>query len=377
MGASGEKRYTGHRVMTRTVLYIDTHDHPSCREKFAGVRHYARTQAWQVVRRIVSEHHPEIADLIARDRPVGCIVNATRLVSQARRLNVKGLPTVFLDTDAAQLPHAATVIMHDSRQTGVRAAGELLSLGLERFYYAPYPGRPFWCHAREAGFAARLKEDGRRATSLTDLRALCRMRNVGILAANDQIALALLPRLKSLGLRVPQDVALIAADDMDEARRQGITSIRIDFEQSGFMAADALAALLEGRPSASRKAFGDVCVQRRESTRHFARKLPRIPDAVAYIREKACTGCSAQEIVRFIGGSRRHAETLFRQATGHSILKEIQSVRLDAVFAYLANRNRPLAQLAEIVGFKTDRALRKAFHAATGMSPREWRERLR
>ena len=138
---------------------------------------------------------------------------------------------------------------------------------------------------------------------------------------------------------------------------------------------ESLAKLMENQPCDSRKTFGDVCIQYRESTRHFARTLPRIPEAVARIREQACSGLTAADVADFIGGARRTAEAHFRLATGHSILQEIQSVRLERVFALLSASDMSISDLTELCGYSTPQALRKAFRLHAGISMNDWRKR--
>ena len=201
------------------------------------------------------------------------------------------------------------------------------------------------------------------------------LRDAGVFAANDEMALRLLARLRARGLRVPEDVALISTDDTDAAAAAGLTSIRIDFEQGGYLAAKCLSESLGGRRPPHEVLFGDICIRPRPSTHHFARHLPRTPAAVALIRERATAGLTAREVVTFLGCSRRKAETAFRRATGRSILEEIQDTRLEFVRNRLSRGNLSIQSLTDFCGYRTPQALRKAFKRHTGMSMAEWRKR--
>ena len=197
----------------------------------------------------------------------------------------------------------------------------------------------------------------------------------GIMAANDETAEMLLRQLKACGCRIPTKVAIISADDSKIARANGITSIRIDFERGGYSAAEMLSNFInrEGRPQ--KKTFGDICVQHRNSTRHFSQMLPCIPDAIAFIRENACSGITVADVVNFLDAPRRTVEDHFRKSTGHSILQEIQSVRLERVFAMLTSTKKPIASIVDTCGYKTPQALRKAFRLHAGISMYDWRRR--
>ena len=120
--------------------------------------------------------------------------------------------------------------------------------------------------------------------------------------------------------------------------------------------------------------FGPLLAVRRESTRGFGRREPRITAAMDMIRAKSCDGLQASDVVKELGGSRRLSELRFREAIGHSILDEIISVRLDRVIQMLRDRKMPIQLIAERSGFRTGRALRKIFHQRMGMSLSEWRK---
>lgn len=201
--------------------------------------------------------------------------------------------------------------------------------------------------------------------------------SIGVFAANDDRARNFKSRLRKTGLRIPQDIALISADDTPFAHQNALSSIRIDFERGGYYAAEMLDARLNpGRAHRTHAVFGDLCVMRRESTRHFAHSLSGIPAAMALIRSRACEGLTVAEVLACIGGSRRTAEITFRTSTGHTIHEEITSLRLERIFSLLEDTSRPLGSFPDFCGFRTPQALRKAFRKRTGLSMLEWRNRL-
>jgi AraC-like DNA-binding protein len=375
-----------------TILYLDSHEHATCDEKFAGARRFANAVGWNIVRRKTTASPKRLLALLARVRPAGCIVNANRFLdalppaafdgrsapsARDRPAPVrKPVPVVYLDTDARLFDKSACVVAHDSVATGRLAADELLKLNFASYFFLPYRRPAFWSDLRERGFRARLAEAGADARVLTVAEARrTDFRNAGVFAANDEMALHLVARLKAHGLRIPEDVAVISADDTEEAASAGVTSIRIDFEQGGYLAARCLAEKLARRHPAADVRFGDICVRPRQSTRHFACHLPKIPAAVALIRERAAAGLTAREVVAFLGCSRRKAETAFRRATGRSILEEIQNTRLEFACDRLSRSAIAIQSLTDFCGYRTPQALRKAFKRRTGMSMADWRRR--
>ena len=66
-----------------------------------------------------------------------------------------------------------------------------------------------------------------------------------IFAASDVQAIGVLKACEALGVRVPEDVAVIGFDDVDLAEIVGLTTIRQPLRESGELAADLLVAAIE------------------------------------------------------------------------------------------------------------------------------------
>jgi LacI family transcriptional regulator len=93
----------------------------------------------------------------------------------------------------------------------------------------------------ELSSATATSEDGR-----CQALALLRLPEppTAIFAANDAFALGVLKAARELGLRVPQDVAIIGFDDADYAPYVGLTTISQSLEESGRLAVDLLLSVL-------------------------------------------------------------------------------------------------------------------------------------
>jgi PAS domain S-box-containing protein len=86
-----------------------------------------------------------------------------------------------------------------------------------------------------------------------------------IVGFNDLAALATLEEIKSLGLRVPGDLALAGFDDVEESRAvvPPVTTVRPPFYEAGLRAAETLIDLLEGKQVAERTLLSAKIVIRR------------------------------------------------------------------------------------------------------------------
>ena len=347
-------------------------------EKFNGVRRFASMMGWNAMRRKTTPGLRQISNMIKTTKPIGCIVNAVRFHDHIPPNVFKSIPVVYLDTNPDIFERRTHVVFHDSFHTGILAAKELLALRLKQFYYIPYKTPSFWCDHRWRGFSKTISTERFPVERLL-LRPTQRSFSIppssGVMTANDEMAEILLSQLKDAGCHIPRDVVVISADDSEIARLNGITSIRIDFEHGGYIAAEMLAAIIEGRPCPIKMKFGDVCIQHRNSTRHLSQTLPRIPEAIALIREKACSGLSAADVIRVLDAPRRTVEEHFRKSTGHSILQEIQSVRMECAFYLLSSTTRSISSIVDACGYRTPQAMRKAFRLHAGISMQEWQKR--
>lgn len=89
-----------------------------------------------------------------------------------------------------------------------------------------------------------------------------------VFAVSDVLAVAALRGAYRVGLRVPEDVAIVGFDDtfLSQICDPPLTTVRQRSSQMGSYACDALLALVEGRQLASRQILMDVDLLVREST---------------------------------------------------------------------------------------------------------------
>ena len=112
----------------------------------------------------------------------------------------------------------------------------------------------------------------------------------------------------------------------------------------------------------------------RASTRRVVSGSANVGMALELIRCKACEGIRVADVVSAMGISRRAAEMHFRLEVGRSIHEEIDEVRFAHVLANLRDSNKPISALADLCGFSSGSALRKAFGLRMGMPMRAWRK---
>ena len=288
-------------------------------------------------------------------------------------------------------------VVHDSDEVARCAMGELLSLNLKSYGYVGFRIRSPWSREREKAFLRETKAKGVEAavfhpckcgkvSTIADFYGplkewLARIRKpCGIFAANDEMGAHVLRTANELGIAVPDALSVIGIDN-DELTCENcippLASVSVDFEHSGWLAAQLLAKRMR-RPQAKPQlaVFGNSTVVVRPSLGRFAKRDAAVFRAIEFIRLHACETIRVEDVAREMGVGRRSGELRFKMTTGHTINDEILAVRLKKAKALLADVNVPLERIHAECGYRDGRSLRYLFKRGTGMGLRDWRAGL-
>ena len=365
----------GHKM--KTILLLAKIETPPFKAVRDSLLPLAKERGWAVHVFAVGTF-AKASKLVAAWNPDGCIVYCALPSSLSGDFAAWHRPIVTINA-----PHpirGAAAVAHDSRPTGSLAAKELLSLGLDNFaFFATVPGQP-WAETRYRRFAAEIERRGLhvlryRKGAIGDwLKSL--PRPCGLFAANDMDAERIVSEAFAHGISIPDDIALVGVDDdpqICEHAEVTISSIRPDFPRCAGLAVDAMSSAMEGGKCDGELIYGDIGVTHRASTRTIAGCPAQVSAMLEYIRLNALSGISAVDVLKRFPGSRRTAETRFRKTVGHSIVDEIQSVRLAAVKRLLADPRMKIGSIASYVGYDSENFLARVFKRNTGMTMGAWR----
>ena len=372
-------------------------DEQKHRRKLEGVRRFARTQGWHVVAVPPRESGPAaVRAILARHRPAGCIIDMSLPRRSLSPERFCGANAVWLDLPEPSACPGAEAVVCDNAAVA-KAAFRELSAGLPSCFAAvPSHGMQRWSAERIEAFRALCEGHGfdcrvfpgiavrrgrvaddlvrrrkRLAEWMSSLPAGC-----AVFAANDYSAQDVIAAAEAIGRGIPRELTLVGVDGwMDGGRDDSlsrVSSVQIDFELAGYLAAKRLSETSRG--GARPDAFGPLCVLRRKSTSGRGRRDPHVLAAVDVIRREACDGLTAAALAARMPGSRKHFERRFREAMGHSVLDEIMHVRIQAAKDLLSKPEPPIGAVADFCGFGSRIELRIAFRAHTGMSMRQWRQ---
>ncbi len=378
------------------VLYIGTPSGTKVEAghlaKSAGIARYAEARGWRVksvpwargMRRTVP-------DLIRGECATGCIVECSAALGAWLPPPLfAGTPVVWLDCREGVFGPGVPTVVCDQGAVVRQAFHELQSLRPAAFGVVSYRDARFWSKPRADAFLASAAAAGQPCfpfvhrihatpSDVARLRAWLSSlpRRTALFCVNDNLAADIVAAAAATGLSVPRDIMVLGVDNRDASvpdAALGISSVHVDFERAGYIAARTLDAVMHGLPVDQRNTiFGPYMTVRRRSTGGTRRAEPNILEAMRIIRAEACLGLRAEDVVRRTSGSRSLVDLRFREATGHSIFDEILHVRLEKACLLLAGSKTSIDAIASFCGFGSENSLLKVFRAHFGVSMRQWR----
>jgi LacI family transcriptional regulator len=198
----------------------------------------------------------------------------------------------------------------------------------------------------------------------------------GVMACNDERGLQVLDACRRCGVGVPEQVAVIGVDDDEHLCDLAIppmTSVDVNAEQIGYVAAELLDGMMEGKKAADTTLVAPRGVVTRRSTDVLASEDPVVNRAAAYIREHGGRGLQVPDVAAHVNMSRASLEPRMKRVLGRTIHQEIQRAQLDRVKQLLTGTPMPIKQIAREGGFSCVQYLTRVFRCATGETPARYR----
>lgn len=313
-----------------------------------------------------------------------------------RAVKATGLPVVDV---LGIVPRSGLPQVHvEDRQIAALAAQHLLQRGFRHFGFLGIPEEN-WSTWRRDGFQEALGDAAVRLQVLEVPRD-SRFRNprtpgqdvlgqwlrdlpkpAGIMVASDQFGPPLLEACLRMGIKVPDEVAVVGVDN-DETLcavcNPPLSSVDAGHRALGYRAAALLDGLMAGQAPPAGPVFvppGGVLT--RLSSDVLATEDREVALALRLIREHACEGWSANEIIERIPVSRSVLQRRFRMETGGTLQEQLIQVRMKRARQLLAESALPLSEVSERAGFTHQQYFCATFKARYGRTPAEFRRENR
>lgn len=321
----------------------------------------------------------------------GFIGHASREAVQA--MTEWNVPSVLIDYPPPGLTRHAKpdlIMVDDDERIGALAADYFLDLGrFASFGFVPDTEQRGWSRLRERGFRNRLRKRGVDANTYSPERGklpdwLSELpRPAAVLASHDFRAKDVLDVCRQEGLAVPGDISVLGIDNDEiicENTRPPLSSVRIDHEQFGYLAASELdrAMARRRRPAETRKMLVPALgIVERGSTDFTSPVTVLVNRMAAFIQSHAADPIRVDDVVSHVGVSRSLADLRFRQSTGLSIHEAIEKKRLELVCQRLRNTDLTIDRISRLSGFANPQRLKYVFKARYGTTMSEFRASVR
>jgi len=288
-----------------------------------------------------------------------------------------------------------SVVRSDTAAVGRLAARHFLERKFTHYAYVGEVHGLAWSVTRGEAFAQTIREAGFRCHTYSVLPKaeqedaglerdrLCAWlgalpKPVAILAAMDNRGRQVMDACARAHIAVPSDAAILSVDndeDLCETTTPPMSSILLDAERASYEAAHHLDDLMRRATRKRREiTYGPAHVVSRRSTETTQIADIVVVQALEFIALNACSGIGVPDVIRRLNASRRLAEIRFRKELGHTILDEIQRVRLERVCTLLRETNQPIGEIIRACGFDSESHVSTLFRRRFGRTMREFRK---
>lgn len=349
----------------------------------------------------VREHRPwslYLAEHARGERPPAWLAKwdgdgiIARIENPAIARALRSVKTPVVDVSAARLIPTLPFFETDDAAVAQTAAEHLLERGFRhfafcgdaRFNWSRLRGEHFQRVVRAAGhdcanYVPSLAGRRGEAWQVDDIAQWLKKlpRPLGVFACYDLRGAQVLDACRELGVKVPDDIAVIGADNDDllcELSDPPLSSVILNPHRTGYAAAGLLDQMMSGRRvKGETHLIPPIGVATRQSTDTLAVDDRHVAQALRYIRDHACEGINVRDVLHAVPHARRRLEARFKKLLGRTPHEEIIRVQLNRVKQLLVETDLPLAEIAERTGFAHVEYLSVVFKRETGLPPSKFR----
>ena len=204
---------------------------------------------------------------------------------------------------------------------------------------------------------------------------------IAVFCGNVQRGFIMLTACNKLGIRVPDEVAVLGCDHDETVcnlTNPPLSTIDHGMERVGYEAALLLDRLMNGEAEPHQPVLVDpVGVIERQSTDTLAVENDALREALNFIEQYALDGITPSDVLEQVDISRRGLEMLFQKDVGRTIQQQILHRRLDYVKHLLVDTEMKMPDIAAAAGFAYSSHLQTTFKRVTGSTPGAYRRKYR
>jgi LacI family transcriptional regulator len=355
-----------------------------------GILDHSRTRGDWTFIRLPERLDPSLEWLRGSETDGAFIMVSTEEAAKVAR----SLPMPVVNLTAHLQVSDLPTVMVDHQETGRLAARHLIERSFSRFAY--YGTSDLWySRVRRTGFLETIEAYGgecsilevpsslqgrekwvERQDKLKEWLETLRL-PVGIMASTDLRACMAADACAQVGLRIPEDVALIGVDNdpASEYHEPPLSTVSRSDSEVGLRAATLLEHLMDGgTPPPGPLLIPPGSIICRRSTETLAIDDARIATAVSYIYKNVHRPFGVEELLRVASMPRRTFEQHFLKRVGMTPYLFINKCRVErAILLMAAPLKRSLTEIASLCGFSDLHRFRLVFRRLMGMPPANYR----
>lgn len=205
---------------------------------------------------------------------------------------------------------------------------------------------------------------------------------IAIFAENDDVAALVLDACGRLGIRVPEQAAVLGCNNdplIVDFAPVPLSSVDPDLVGRAYCAAQLLDRIMDGEETPKQPGLIDPHgIVTRQSTDVLAVSDLRVASALTHIRRNFTdVSLNSDGVSAACGVPARTLARLFKQYLNRSVPDEIGRLRREHAQHLLLSTNLSASEIATHSGFANLLHLRRNFQRHLGLSPRQWRQRER
>ena len=344
-----------------------------------GIAQYAGQHGWHLNVSILKDF--QLPEHWQGDGVITSLNNSRALEEFVLQADV---PTVDLSIwrEDIDLPRVAA----DNPALGRTGAEHFIDMGHQHCAWFALASNPV-SRSRYIAYSARLAEAGitcirldrtrpQDATYITErLHAL--PKPCAIYTKSDYDAVWLSDLCMAAGLRVPDEIAILGADDnrlICENQAVPLSSVRHDLKTIGYEGAAMLDQLMNGKqPEQRLKLIPPRGITIRQSTDALAVTDPLIRKLLEYLKANFKRSIGTVELAEMFDISRRSLEMRFRDSMHTSIREHLIRIRIEEAKRLLRFTDEPIETIAALTGFCHAPHFSNTFKKQEGLPPLRWR----
>lgn len=327
----------------------------------------------------------EELDLSSLDGVIGFF----RAAEHADRIIASGIKAVNFSNGFQDI--AMPRVGHDDEAIGQMGATYLLKRGFVNYGFM-ISGGTWYSQRRLAGFLEVVEGVAGRTCHISDenvktsrsesIRAWIDAlpKPIAIMTANDLLGCMAIQAAVELGLRVPDDVAVMGVDNnrwLTHIAPVSMTSVEVDYRQIGYRAVKLLDDLMAGRVTDPEPIWiPPLNVVTRRSTDIIVSEDPIVSNALRYMRDHFSEGITVEDILDHLGISRRNLENRLKRATGQTPHAALCQARIERAKVLLNATDNSMASIAQACGVE-EHQFYTIFKRIEGITPGQYRRRSR